>query len=298
MSRLKSNQPASPVSILQQAFTEPHSVAYRIVHAIVNLFIFVSCVGMALESVDTLNAQYRDTFYAREIVTFVIFSAEYICNIAYARNRLRYIFSFWGLVDLVAIVPSLLMLTVNLQVTQGANVFRLLRVLRVLRVLKLAREAMQQMQAGAAHKRNPLVANLIIYFITLFSALMIFSSLMYQVEGSLYSAAAKAAWEEQYTAENPGQALPENFEPVDPLSGNIVPVDKQFYSSIPTAMWWCIVTLTTTGYGDMYPVTVGGRIIAAFTMLMGLVLFGILMNIVGKTLMVMLFGESLEGHAS
>ena len=63
-------------------------------------------------------------------------------------------------------------------------------------------------------------------------------------------------------------------------------------------MWWCIVTLTMTGYGDKYPVTVGGRIIAAFTMLMGLVLFGILMNIVGKTLMVMLFGESLEVHAS
>ena len=115
------------------------------------------------------------------------------------------------------------MLTLNLQVADGANVFRLLRVLRV---LKLAREAMQQMKEGAAHKQNQLVANLIIYFITLFSALMIVSSLKYQVEGSLYSAAAKAAWEEQYTAENPVQALPENFEVVDALSGIIVPVDK------------------------------------------------------------------------
>jgi hypothetical protein len=60
-------------------------------------------------------------------------------------------------------------------------------------------------------------------------------------------------------------------------------------------MWWCIVTLTTTGYGDLYPVTVGGRLIAAVTMLLGLVLFGMLMNIVGKTLMVMLFGEPV-GH--
>jgi voltage-gated potassium channel Kch len=58
-------------------------------------------------------------------------------------------------------------------------------------------------------------------------------------------------------------------------------------------MWWCIVTLTTTGYGDLYPVTVGGRIVAGITMLVGLVLFGMLMNIVGKTLMVLLFGESL-----
>ena len=54
-----------------------------------------------------------------------------------------------------------------------------------------------------------------------------------------------------------------------------------------------MVTLTTTGYGDMFPLTFGGRVIASMTMLMGLVLFGILLNIVGKTIMVLLFGESL-----
>jgi voltage-gated potassium channel len=59
-------------------------------------------------------------------------------------------------------------------------------------------------------------------------------------------------------------------------------------------MWWCIVTLTTTGYGDMYPVSLAGRVIAGVTMLFGLVLFGILMNIVGKTLMVLLFGEQIS----
>jgi voltage-gated potassium channel len=59
-------------------------------------------------------------------------------------------------------------------------------------------------------------------------------------------------------------------------------------------MWWCIVTLTTTGYGDMYPVGFLGRVVAGVTMLLGLVLFGILMNIVGKTLMVLLFGEQTD----
>jgi voltage-gated potassium channel len=59
-------------------------------------------------------------------------------------------------------------------------------------------------------------------------------------------------------------------------------------------MWWCIVTLTTTGYGDMYPVGFVGRAVAGATMLLGLVLFGILMNIVGKTLMVLLFGEQIS----
>jgi voltage-gated potassium channel Kch len=63
-------------------------------------------------------------------------------------------------------------------------------------------------------------------------------------------------------------------------------------------MWWCIVTLTTTGYGDMFPLTFGGRVIAGTTMLFGLVLFGILLNIVGKTIMVLLFGESLTDESS
>ena len=56
------------------------------------------------------------------------------------------------------------------------------------------------------------------------------------------------------------------------------------------------MTLTTTGYGDMYPSTVLGRVVATFTMFAGLILFSILMNIVGKTIMVLLFGETLDNQ--
>jgi voltage-gated potassium channel Kch len=60
-------------------------------------------------------------------------------------------------------------------------------------------------------------------------------------------------------------------------------------------MWWCFVTLTTTGYGDLYPVTLLGRIDAVFTMFAGLILFSILMNLVGRTIMVLLFGQAIGG---
>jgi hypothetical protein len=128
---------------------------------------------------------------------------------------------------------------------------------------------------------------------------------MYYVEGNLYSPEAlehgQALLDEQIKANPlPADAPPEasKFMPTDPVSGNPIPEDKRFYTSIPAAMWWCIVTLTTTGYGDMFPLTFGGRVIAGITMLFGLVLFGILLNIVGKTIMVLLFGESLTDDSS
>jgi voltage-gated potassium channel Kch len=187
---------------------------------------------------------------------------------------------------------------------QGSKVFRVLRVVRVLRVLKMARIALQQLE-NKIEKSNPILTNLKIYFIALFSVVMISSTLMYYVEGNLYSAEALAHGQELLDAQIkatplPADAPPEaaKYMPVDPVSGNPIPEDKRFFTSIPAAMWWCIVTLTTTGYGDMFPLTFGGRVIAGITMLMGLVLFGILLNIVGKTIMVLLFGEQLTDDSN
>ena len=63
------------------------------------------------------------------------------------------------------------------------------------------------------------------------------------------------------------------------------------FTTIPDAMWWGIVTLTSTGYGDMCPVTLWGRLVAGCTMVTGLALFGLLMNVIGEALHVTLFGS-------
>ncbi len=287
-------------SLLKRMFMDPTSSIFMIWVRLVNFFIFISCISMALETVEPFATVHHTTFLWVEILAVAIFTVDYLGNLWTAKHKIKYIFSFWGLVDLISILPSYLML-MNLTALQGSKVLRLLRVIRVLRVLKLAREALRQIGAAHDKKTNPLVVNLRIYFIALFSVLMISSTLMYYVEGSLYSTESMAKGQALLDANPPvpeaGKEAPKEppkFVPVDPVSGNPIPEDKRFYSSIPTAMWWCIVTLTTTGYGDMYPVTFWGRVIAGVTMLMGLVLFGILMNIVGKTLMVMLFGETLE----
>ena len=280
-------------------FTDPKAPSFLRWQRVLNLLIFVSCISMALETVEPLATTHQGWFFGMECVAVGFFTLDYLANLYFAEDRMRYMFSFWGLVDLVSILPSYLMI-LNLTALQGAKVFRLLRVVRVLRVLKMARTTLQEI-TSQAKVSNPIIANLRIYLIALFSVMMISSTLMFYVEGGFYSAEAMSvgqkALDAKLAADPASQELPEadrKFVPVDPIGGNPIPTDKQFFTSIPTAMWWCIVTLTTTGYGDMYPVSFGGRFIAGITMLLGLVLFGILMNIVGKTLMVLLFGEQVD----
>jgi voltage-gated potassium channel len=278
------------------SYTDPNFLRWQ---AILNFLIFLSCVAMTLETVETFATEQAWFLTGVEFVAVVFFTIDYLANLYFAKDRFRYFFSFWGMVDLLSILPSYLML-LNFTALRGAKVFRLLRVVRVLRVLKIARMALQQMSVPG-NKGNPIVANLRIYLIALFSVMMISSTLMYHFEGGLYTTEVMKEGQAQLDAklaQDPASKdLPEDekkFVPTDPISGQPIPADKHFFTSIPSAMWWCIVTLTTTGYGDMYPVGFLGRVVAGVTMLLGLVLFGILMNIVGKTLMVLLFGEQTD----
>jgi voltage-gated potassium channel len=290
----------SDAGLLQKIFTMPTSQAFTRWVAVINFWILISCLSLAGETVEPYATEHDDLFKLIEYLAVFFFTVDYLGNLYFAKDRVKYFFSFWGLVDLISIAPTYLMI-LNLTALQGTKVLRVLRVVRVLRVLKMARVALQALGIGGSkEKSNPILTNLKIYFIALFSVVMISSTLMYYVEGNLYTAEAMATGQAIYDAELKITPLPENappgaekFMPVDPISGNPIPEDKRFYTSIPAAMWWCMVTLTTTGYGDMFPLTFGGRVIAAVTMLLGLVLFGILLNIVGKTIMVLLFGEHI-----
>jgi len=284
--------------LLRDLFTNPLSRGFQAWVSIINFWIFVSCLTLAGETVEPYATEHGALFKLVEYTAVLFFTFDYLGNLYFAKDRVKYFFSFWGLVDLVSIVPTYLMI-MNLTALQGSKVLRVLRVVRVLRVLKMARIALNQIQ-HSLESSNPIITNLKIYFIALFSVVMISSTLMYYAEGNLYSAENMAIGQAALDAQLKITPLPEGsapeaalFSPVDPVGGNTITPDKRFFTSIPSAMWWCIVTLTTTGYGDMYPVTFWGRVIAGATMLMGLVLFGILLNIVGKTIMVMLFGEQI-----
>ncbi|MBN2306496.1 ion transporter [Candidatus Peregrinibacteria bacterium] len=246
---------------IHEAFGNEHSPSYRVVNDIVVFLIFFSIASIMLASVETFYLAHQRFFDISEMIVVVIFTIEYVANIYVAPVKTKYIFGPWGIIDFLAIAPSYL----NIVDLRAIKVFRVLRVLRflrlmrMLRLLKLAKHVVKTSEGENAvtNRFETLKMDLQIYFIAMFSVVTIFSTLVYYAEKG---------------------------------------VEGTAFTSIPHSMWWCIVTITTVGYGDMYPVTVLGRIIAAVTMLCGLALFGMLMNVIGKTMMTSLFGSEVGGE--
>ena len=151
-------------SAVRRVFTDPHYAGYRYWHSTVMVFIFVSCMSLALESVQDLADHYAVAFDWAEWTTVVFFTIDAGANVYFAPNPMRYLFSFWGLIDIISVVPSYLML-LNLTAVRTTKVIRLLRVARVLRVLKLARSAADEANSVEEKLKNPILANLKIYII-------------------------------------------------------------------------------------------------------------------------------------
>ncbi|MBU0577817.1 ion transporter [Patescibacteria group bacterium] len=241
---------------MREAFANEQSTLYRIVNDIVVLLIFFSIGSIIVASVEDIYLAHQKFFDVSEMIVVGIFTIEYLANIYVAENKLKYILGPWGIIDILAIVPSYL----NVIDLRAIKVFRVLRVLRFLRLMRMLRllKLAKHVTKGHEHehkvnKFDTLKMDLQIYFIALFSVVVIFSTLMYYAERGI-------------------EGTP--------------------FTTIPHAMWWCIVTITTVGYGDMYPTGVLGRLIAAVTMLCGLALFGLLMNVIGKYMMTSLFGAT------
>lgn len=240
---------------IRECFANEESKIYRVVNDVIVFLIFFSIISVVLESVEDIYTQYQAFFNISEMVVVGIFTIEYLANIYVAPDKLKYVFGPWGIIDLLAIVPSYLNLIDlrAIKVLRVLRVLRFLRMMRMVRLLKLAKKATHEYKASKETKFNTLKMDIQIYFIALFSVVIIFSTLVYYAERG---------------------------------------VEGTAFTSIPRAMWWCIVTVTTVGYGDMYPMTPLGRIIAAGAMLCGLALFGLLTNVIGKSMMSSLFGAA------
>lgn len=141
--------------------------------------ILISVLAVLLDSVVAFHARYGAFFYAIEWFFTVLFTVEYAVRLWCIQHPLRYAKSFYGVVDLLCILPTYLSLLVA--DTQYLLVIRILRVLRVFRVLRMVRyvaDAEILTQALIASRRK-----ITVFISTVFALVIIFGSMMYLIEG-------------------------------------------------------------------------------------------------------------------
>ncbi len=196
--------------------------------------ILASITIVALETVPEYQQRSKliQTFEATEWLLTGLFTIEYILRLCCVRHPLRYAFSFWGLIDLLSVLPSYM--TLFMGSSSSFVILRSVRLLRVFRVLKLWRMMNEADELAAAvwAARNKIIVFLAVVLV----AVTISGTLMYHIEA--------------LTARGS----------VDQTSD---------FTSIPQAMYWAIVTMTTVGYGDVVPHTWAGKIISAILILLG-----------------------------
>lgn len=208
---------------LRRLVEDSSSPAGRAFFLTIQALIVVSLVSFSIETLPDLSETAAFWLYVVEVVTVSIFTIEYGLRILVAQNRLRYIFSFYGLVDLLAIAPFYVSAGVDLRAVRALRFFRVFRVFKILRYTK----AIQRLKDAFRDVKE----ELIVYG-------MATAILVYLASVGIYYFESEAQ-------------------------------PKQF-GSIFHCLWWAIVTLTTVGYGDAYPVTVGGRIFTCFVVVLGI----------------------------
>lgn len=186
--------------------------------------IVLSVLAVCLESVPTFRARHGDWLRVVEWGFTLLFTVEYILRMLAVRSPLRYTVSFFGLVDLLALLPTYL--SFFIPGAQSLLVVRILRLLRVFRVLKLGHflgEADVLMVALRGSRRK-----IIVFLVAVVGLVVIMGALMYLIEGA-----------------------------------------EGGYDSIPRAIYWAVVTVTTVGFGDITPKTPIGQLVASVLMIMG-----------------------------
>lgn len=219
----------------------------RLFNLFINILIFLSLISISIETLPDIDSNIRAALEFFEIISVLIFTIEYMLRIYVADNKREYIFSFYGLIDLIAILPFYISVGFDLR---SVRVFRLLRLARI---FKFSRHSQAINRLYFAFRS--IKAELVVFVMLTLCVLFVASLGIYYFE-------------------NPGQ--PEKFQSV-------------FHS-----MWWAITTLTTVGYGDVYPITIGGRVFTFIILMIGIGLISVPTGLIASALTKSLKAESKE----
>ena len=209
---------------LHEIIYEADTPKGKLFDVILLIAIIASIVLVMLESIKSFDAKYHNLLNISEWIITILFSIEYIARIVTVKKPLKYVTSFYGIIDLLSTSPKYISLLFG--GIHALAALRALRLLRVFRILKLARFLGASQVLTNSLKASRAKISVFLFAVLILS--IIFGTLMYLIEGE--------------------------------VSG---------FTSIPVSVYWCIVTLTTVGFGDIAPITPIGQLIAAIIMILG-----------------------------
>ncbi len=195
----------------------------RIFDLSIQSLIVISIVSFTIETLPNLNDKMTSFLSYTEVVVVLIFTAEYLLRLYVSDKKMSCIFSFYGMVDLFAILPFYIASGIDLR---SIRIFRLFRLFRTFKILRYNQAIDRFREAFISIKAELLLFTTAILFLLYFASVGI------------------------YYFEN--EAQPETF------------------SSVLHCLWWAVSTLTTVGYGDLYPITIGGKVFTSIIVLIGL----------------------------
>lgn len=222
---------------LKEIVEREETTAGKIFNLFIMSLIILSVLSMSVETLPDLDQNWLRVLIIFEVVVVIIFSIEYLLRIYVADSKFNYIFSFYGVIDLLAIVPF--------YVTAGIDLrsIRIFRLLRVFRILKFSRYSMAATRLLNVFKL--IKAELVIFLLLTVCLIYIAAVGIYYFEN---------------------------------------PVQPELFTSVFHSMWWAVTTFTLLGYGDVYPVTTGGRIFTYVVLMAGIAMIAIPTGLIASAL--------------
>lgn len=198
--------------------------------------IMISLIVVMLQSIPYMDARYGRVLNIVEWIITILFTIEYLLRLICVRKPIRYATSFYGVIDLVSVIPTYISLF--FPGTKYLLVIRALRLMRVFRIFKLTHLVSEGRAIRMALRAS--AGRILVFLIFVLVLSIILGSVVYVVEA---------------------------------------PYNDKF-NTIPQSIYWCIVTITTVGYGDIAPVTPLGKFIASLIMILGYAIIAVPTGIV------------------
>lgn len=225
---------------LRKIVEETDTRAGKAFDLFVQSLIIFSISIFAIETLPNLTLRSLEILSYLEVVIVSIFTFEYLLRLIVSKNKIGFIFSFWGIIDLLAIVPFYL---IAFGLDLDLVFLRTLRLFRLVRIIKLARYSKSFTRIMLAFKIAK--EDLLVAFGATSIMLIIASFGIYIFEN---------------------------------------PVQPDKFSSVFHSLWWALATLTTVGYGEIYPITLGGKLFTGIVLMIGLGIVALPAGIIASSL--------------